>query len=109
MNVLLFLSQPPFEYLAAEIIRKSRQEGAHLVAELRRAHFVGQCQRRAIRRPKVDSSPAEMTASVANTRHLAAHWASGHWRQVACGPKSALRRLQFISAYRTGSSEDEYG
>jgi hypothetical protein len=93
ITVLLWLSQKPIRYLP-EVVRKEQMEGKRLKPELARAHFVGQEAFKAVLiRHK---GPHELTG-----RHLPAHLRKGHWKMQPYGPKSSLRRWQWVDMYMT--------
>jgi hypothetical protein len=100
LNVLLFLSSTPLEYLPEHVLRKPRVEGKHLIPGLLAARFVGKSQMRPERGPA-------RTISAPTGRTIAGHWVCGAWRRVAYGPKASLRRLQWIEPYRTHDPEEK--
>jgi hypothetical protein len=97
INILLFLSSVPSEYepKELEVIRKPRLEGKSIMSGLYPARFVGQSQLRPTNKPS-------HIASASTGKHLAAHWAAGHWKRQPYGPKLAERKLIWISPYHTG-------
>lgn len=100
LNVLLFLSATPLEYTPETVLRKPRTEGSRLIPGLLAARFVGQSQLRPVRTEgKAPSAPSGRT--------VAGHWVCGAWRRVPYGPKSSLRRLQWILPYQTHDPERE--
>jgi hypothetical protein len=100
INVLLFLSATPLEYTPEIVLRKPRTEGSHIIPGLVTARFVGQSQVRPIR---VEGK----APPVPTGKHLPGHWVCGAWKRVAYGPKSSLRRLQWIMPYRTYGLEEK--
>jgi len=99
VNVLLFLSQKPFEY-APKLVRPFKREGKHhMKPALLQAHFVGREQfRKAAQMLHGAQKAAEAGGGVLK---LKAHWRKGHWKRQPYGPKSGLRRWQWISIYHT--------
>ena len=99
INVLLMLSALPPEAQTslrqpATVIRKPKQEGKRSIVGLYAAKVIGWEQ--APQRPRGDLPPTP------TGRHLAAHWRRGHWKRQAYGPKSGLRRHQWIAPYHVG-------
>lgn len=99
INVLLFLSQKPFEY-APKVVRPFKREGKHhMKPALLQAHFVGREQFR--KAAQMLHGAQKAAEAGGQTLHIKAHWRKGHWKRQPYGPKSSLRRWQWISIYHT--------
>jgi hypothetical protein len=99
INVMLMLSAlPPEEQnklrQETRVIRQPKLEGKHAIAGLYPAKLIGVEQVPKQTRLQLKSEPTG--------RHLSAHWRRGHWRRQAYGPKSGLRRFQWIAPYHVG-------
>lgn len=99
INILLFMGSVPLEYDPSaneapirkmEVLRDGVRPG------LWPAQFVG----RSLYRP---SKTTTLHATRQTGRHLAQHWAAGHWKRQPHGPRWAERKLIWIEPYQTGA------
>jgi hypothetical protein len=98
LNVLLFMSSVPLEYdpEPAGQIRKLVIVNDRVIPSLFPAKFVGSSQYR-------PSKTTTLHATQQTGRHLAQHWAAGHWKRQPHGPHWAERKLIWIEPYQTGA------
>jgi hypothetical protein len=98
LNVLLFMSATPLEYDVTPTgpIRKLQVVNDRVIPGLFPAKFVGSSQYR-------PSKTTTLHATRQTGRHLAQHWAAGHWKRQPIGPRWAERKLIWIEPYQTSA------
>lgn len=99
LNVLLFMSATPLEYDVSPTgaIRKLQIVNDRVIPGLFPAKFVGQSQYR-------PSKTTTLHATQHTGRHVAQHWAAGHWKRQPVGPRWSERKLIWIEPYQTQAS-----
>ncbi len=96
LNILLFMSSVPLEYDSEPTgpIRKLQVVNDRVIPGLFPAKFVAQSQYR-------PSKTTTLHATQHTGRHLAQHWAAGHWKRQPVGPRWSERKLIWIEPYQT--------
>lgn len=99
LNVLLFMSSTPLEYdvTPTGAIRKLQVVNDRVIPGLFPAKFVGQSQYR-------PSKATTLHVTRHTGRHVAQHWAAGHWKRQPVGPRWSERKLIWIEPYQTQAS-----
>ena len=98
LNVLLFMSSTPLEYdvTPTGAIRKLQVVNDRVIPGLFPARFVGASQYR-------PSKTTTLHATRQTGRHVAQHWAAGHWKRQPVGPRWSERKLIWVEPYQTGA------